>query len=118
MSIKEPYNRPKERIEQLLSSDPQGFEHRNYDRMPVEPGTEVFIPVICKGEIVDVSKRGLSVRFNPSDAPSLVENGDIVLTMEFESRGVKIPAKVRRVENRFGVVVLGLEFDPSEIETE
>lgn len=116
MNIKEPENRPRERIEQLLSSGPDDKNRRAYERIPVEPGTEVYLPIICKGEVMDISDRGLSIRFKPSESPSLAEHEHIPVTLITNTLSFKIPTDIRRMDSRFGVIVLGLEFDPEEVE--
>jgi hypothetical protein len=114
----EPENRPKERIE-LLISNPKGDRNRRvYDRTQVEPGTEVYFPMVCRGEVMDASETGLSIRINPLDSPTLAENQDIVLTMPATDRTFTITASVKRVESRFGVMVIGLFFDPEHVEIE
>ncbi len=117
-NIKEPQNRPKERIEHLLSVDDAGNDRRMYERKIVEPGAEVYFPLICKGEVMDVSDDGISVRFKPLECPSLSTDSEINLTMTLDAHTFRIPGQVKRVETRFGVVVIGLAFDPGKIAVE
>jgi PilZ domain len=114
--IDEPQNRPKERIEKLISNPSNAADKRIHKRLAVEPGTEVFFPIICRGEVMDVSESGLSVRFKPLEAPSLEQDETISMTMKLAKHSFLIPAEVKRVEARFGVIVLGMEFDPKDVE--
>lgn len=114
-NIKEPQNRPKERIEHLLSMDDSGKDRRGYERRIVEPGAEVYFPLICKGEVMDVSDDGISVRFKPMESPSLSEDSQLALTMTLDAHSFTIPAHVKRVETRFGVLIIGMAFNPEEI---
>ncbi|MBN1550024.1 PilZ domain-containing protein [bacterium] len=116
--IKEPENRPKERIEHLISGDHKEKDKRIYDRLSVEPGTEVYFPMVCKGEIVDVSENGISIRFKPADSPGLAEDNTLTLSIPLETHTFKIPGNIKRVESRFGVLVVGMSFDPEMIEIE
>jgi len=111
-------NRPMEKIEWLISRQARSVDQRISERLPVESGTEVVFPLICKGEVVDVSNEGISIRFKPEDSPKLQTGQTIPLTLELSGRVIHIPAELRRVESRFGVFVLGLQFDPDAIEVE
>ena len=108
---------PKERIELLLSS-PSGRDRRIYDRTAVEPGATVYFPMVYKGEVMDVSDEGLSIRMQPLDSPSLAENAQLRVSLPMESGTFSIPGTVRRVESKFGVIVLGLQCELDEIEHE
>ncbi|MBN1355111.1 PilZ domain-containing protein [bacterium] len=114
--INEPENRPRERIEKLISSKKKPGNRRIHERIPVEPGMEVFFPIVCRGEIVDVSREGISIRFKPVEAPSLESGETLNMTMTLDNHSLTIPATIRRMEARFGVVVLGMEFDSEGIE--
>jgi len=114
--IKEPDNRPREKIEKLISGSQEGQEQRIFKRLAVEPGTQVIFPVVCKGEIMDISDDGLSIRFKPSDSPSLADGSVLPVTVEMEKHTFRIPAEIRRFESRFGVIVLGMQYRPDEIE--
>ena len=111
-------NKPMEKIEWLISRQARSVDQRISERVPVESGTEVIFPLVCKGEVVDISNEGISIRFNPSDSPNLGEGQEIPLTLELNGRVIKIPAMIRRTESRFGVFVLGMQFDPDDIEVE
>jgi len=113
---KEPENRPRERIEKLISTPGKAKEHRLYDRLKVEPGTDVVFSIVCKGEILDFSEEGFSVRFTPSDSPSLQEESSMSMALEMENHNFKVPAKIKRVESRFGVIVMGVQFEGEDIE--
>jgi hypothetical protein len=116
--LKEPENRPKERIEQLINKIEDAGDRRMHERIPVEPGAEVFFPIICRGEVANVSDQGISIRFRPAEALSLELGEMIRLSMPLENHSFEIPAEVKRVESRFGVILLGLKFDPDSIKVE
>jgi len=111
-------NKPMEKIEWLISRQARSVDQRISERLPVEGGMEVVFPLVCKGEIVDLSEEGISIRFNPSNSPSLESGMDIPLTLELNGKIIKIPTQVCRIENRFGVFVLGMQFDPEKIEVD
>ncbi len=113
-----PDNKPKDKIELLISKKTRAVDQRISERIPVEAGVEVFFPLICRGEIVDISREGLSIRFKPDDSPKLASGQMIPMTLEFDGTIVEIPATVRRVESRFGIFLLGLQYDPDSITTE
>ncbi|MGB3975021.1 MAG: PilZ domain-containing protein [bacterium] len=113
-----PDNKPKDKIELLIGKRNRGVDQRISERIPVEAGVEVFFPLICRGEIVDISREGLSIRFKPDDSPKLVSGQTIPVTLELDGTIVQIPATVRRVESRFGIFLLGMQFDPDTITTE
>jgi hypothetical protein len=108
--------KPKEKIEWLIGSDARSVDQRISERIPVEKGTEVIFPLICRGEIVDISREGLSIRFKPDESPKLESGQAIPITLDLNSKVIHIPATVRRVETRFGVIVMGMQFDPEKIE--
>ena len=110
--------RPKERIEKLLSSSPDDKNHRIHKRLGVESGSEVLFSIVCKGEVVDISDEGMSIRFTPTESPSLENTSQVDVTLELENHRFSIPGIVRRVESRFGVIVMGLQFDSTEIAVE
>jgi len=111
-------SKPMEKIEWLISRQARSVDQRISERIPVESGMEVAFPLICKGEIIDVSEEGISIRFNPSDSPSLNSGKEIPLVLELNGKVIKIPSKVCRIENRFGVFVMGMQFDPEAIEVD
>ncbi|MBN1295396.1 PilZ domain-containing protein [bacterium] len=113
-----PGKQPMDKIEWLISRHARSVDQRISERLPVESGTEVLFPLICKGEVIDVSKEGISIRFKPEDSPKLQSGQKIPLTLELNGRIIHIPAELRRTESRFGVFVLGLQFDPDAIEVE
>ncbi len=108
--------KPKEKIEWLIGSDARATDQRISERIPVEEGTEVIFPLICRGEIVDVSHEGMSIRFKPDESPKLQSGQKIPVTLDLSDKVIHIPAIVRRVETRFGVIVMGMQFDPEKIE--
>lgn len=110
-----PDNKPKEKIELLIGKKSRSVDQRISERIPVEAGVEVFFPLICRGEIVDISREGLSIRFKPDDSPKLVSGQSIPITLELDSGVLQIPATVRRVESRFGIFLLGMQYDPDSI---
>jgi hypothetical protein len=116
--IKEPDNRPQERMERLINESTESKERRIHQRVVVEPGAEVIFPVICRGEVMDVSEEGISIRFKPTEAPSLQPGETVSISMPLESHSFKLHAEVKRVESRFGVIILGMRFDPEQIELE
>ncbi|MCD4655048.1 PilZ domain-containing protein [bacterium] len=110
--------KPMEKIEWLISRHARSVDQRISERLPVESGTEVMFPLVCKGEIVDISREGISIRFKPNDSPNLISGMEIPLTLELNDQMIKIPCQVCRIENRFGVFVIGMQFDPESIEIE
>ena len=84
-NINEPENRPKERIEHLISKRGVKNDQRIHERIPVETGAVVYFPLICKGEVTDVSEEGISVRFKPSEIPGLELDKILQLTMPLET---------------------------------
>ncbi len=117
--MNEPSNRPKERIEKLITDTAgNGKEFRVHDRLKVAPGTEVFFSLVCKGEVLDISENGISVRFKPTESISLEKDAAVEMAMDLDEHRFRLSANVRRVETRFGVVVIGMEFDAEEIAIE
>ena len=106
--INEPKERPKERIEHLLSTKSKNREKRVFSRLEVEPGAEVYFPLVCKGEVMDISEDGISVRFKPLEAPSLQPEQSIELTIPLDQRSFTIDSTIKRIESRFGVFVVGM----------
>lgn len=111
-------NKPMEKIEWLISRQARSVDQRISERLPVASGTEVLFPLICKGEVMDISSEGISIRFNPTDSPKMESGQEIPLTLELNGKVIKIPAQVRRIESRFGVFVLGMQFSPDTVEVE
>ncbi len=109
--IKEPKKRPRERIEQLLSGPAKGREKRAFSRLEVEPGAEIFFPLVCRGEVMDISEDGISVRFKTLDSPTLQPEQPVELTLPLDQRTFTIRSIIKRVESRFGVNVLGMSVD-------
>jgi hypothetical protein len=110
--------KPKEKIELLIGQKVRAVDQRISERIPVEKGIEVLFPLICRGEIVDISREGISIRFKPDDSPKLVSGQTIPVTLELDKTILHIPATVRRVESRFGIFLLGMQYDPDTIEIE
>lgn len=113
-----PENPPKDKIQWLISRQARSVDQRISERRPVEKGTEVIFPLICRGEVVDISREGISIRFKPEDSPKLQTGQMIPITIELDDHIVNIPAIVRRVETRFGIFIMGMQFDPDSIEVE
>ncbi|MBN1879087.1 PilZ domain-containing protein [bacterium] len=113
-----PENQPKDKIQWLISRQARAVDQRISERRPVEKGTEVIFPLICRGEVVDISREGISIRFKPEDSPKLETGQTIPITLEVDDHVLNIPAIVRRVETRFGIIIMGMQFDPENIKIE
>ncbi len=109
---------PRERIELLLSTPPGERDRRVYNRSEVEPGTTVYFPMVCKGEVMDISDKGMSIRVQPLDSPTLAEENTLSINMPLDTHSFKMKTTIKRIESRFGVIVLGLYFDPEEVEVD
>ena len=114
--INEPENQPKLGIEKLISQGNSDVDKRVHERLKVESGNEVLFSIVCRGEVQDISEQGISIRFTPSESPSLEDGASLEILIDLENRTYSAPAVVRRVESRFGVIVMGMQFDPDELE--
>ena len=65
---------------------------------------------------MDISEDGISIRFKPSESPSLADGEIVPITFDLESHTFKIDAEIRRFESRFGVIVLGMQYKADDIE--
>jgi hypothetical protein len=96
----------------LLTSD-----RRILGRKEIGSPIKVKFSLEYEGELVDISKKGIGVKFHPLKTSSLDVGTNLRVHIDMHDRLISVQGEIRRISEKFGFIVVGLQYDRDEIAT-
>ena len=68
-----------------------------------------------QGELINISKEGLALKFNPAGSGTLTLGKKLRVNLDMNGRIVSLQGEIKRLSEEDGQMILGLEYDREEI---
>lgn len=92
-------------------------ERREIDRKRLTTPISVTFSIEHEGEITDITSEGIGIKFHPLGTESLNVGRKIRVHLNMSDRIVSVHGEIRRINEKFGHVILGLAYDRDEVAT-
>ncbi|MBN1356615.1 PilZ domain-containing protein [bacterium] len=90
-------------------------ERRVIDRQDLSKPIRVKFMLEHRGELVNISREGAAVRFDPREALSSLKDGKLRIDMDMNGRLVSLEGVIKHIADEDGQLVLGLEYDRDQV---
>ncbi|MBN1551551.1 PilZ domain-containing protein [bacterium] len=90
-------------------------ERRLRERTSFTTPIRVNFKLEYEGEIVDISKEGLAIKFHPIGTKSLNVGNHLRIQVDMQDRIVSLQGEIKRISEKFGHLILGMEYDRDDI---
>jgi hypothetical protein len=90
-------------------------DRRELDRKQLTKPIKVKFGIEYEGEVVDISKEGIGIKFHPINSDALNIGNKLRVHIDMNGRVASIQGEIRRISEKFGHLILGIEYNRDEI---
>jgi PilZ domain len=105
----------KKKSNETIPENAQVADRRDIQRIDLSAPLKVTFQMEHSGELMNISKDGLAIRFPPVESIEINTGKKLRLHVDMNGRVVSIHGEVKRITEKDGDIVLGLEYDRNEI---
>jgi hypothetical protein len=101
--------------DKIMEREKEIPERRSFKREPISTPIKVRFKLEYEGEIIDISRDGLGLKYHPLGTHALNVGKPLNVQIDMNGKIVSLHGSIRQVSEKFGYIVLGLQYDRNEI---